>query len=216
MLSLLLIALSLCLDALGVGFAYGVRTIRIPLLSKIFMSILSAFFAFSAAGIGKFLYVILPAAAGQLIGIFLLAGLGIYTILTAIRDLHRPAPVKKIPERQGQYRFVIDFLGLTVTIVRHPSKGDLDHSKTIDLKESFCIALALSIDSLGAGIGYGMTEGSILLFPLLIGIFQFLLITAGILTGQYFNQRIKFHETFLAFIPGIVMIGLAILRLYGI
>ncbi|MBE5040812.1 sporulation membrane protein YtaF [Ructibacterium gallinarum] len=216
MLSLLLIALSLCLDALGVGFAYGLRAIHIPLPSKILMSILSAFFALIAASLGKFLYAVLPPVAGSMIGIILLAGLGLYTILTSIHELYHPTPAKKVEKKQSQYRFVIDFLGLTVTIVRHPSTGDLDHSKTIDLKESFCIALALSLDSLGAGIGYGMADGSILLFPLFICIFQFFLITIGTFCGRYLNQRIKFRETILAFIPGIVMIGLAIMRLYSI
>ncbi len=216
MLPLILIALSLSIDALGVGFAYGLREIRIPAASKLLMSLLSVVCAFAAVGAGKLLYTILPPRLGSWISILILIGLGIYMLLSAFREMRAPDQPSPAQEKPRQYRFAVDFLGLTVTIIRHPVKGDLDHSKTIDLREAAYIGLALSLDSLGAGIGYSMTPSSTMLFPLFVGLFQLGLVTAGGLFGRRLKTQKWLNETVLSFVPGIIMLGLAFGRIAGI
>lgn len=212
MVSVLLIALSLSIDALGVGFAYGLRGIRVPLSSKALMTLLSMLCALAAACFGKCLYAFLPPAAGEWVSVAILTCMGGYMLWSAWREMR---PRRGGSRQRRQYALILASFKLTVTIIRRPAAGDMDHSKQIDLKEAIYLGLALSLDSLGAGIGYSMTSSSALLFPLLIGLFQFLFVSVGTLAGRKLHRGPWRNENLLSFLPGVIMLGLALARILG-
>lgn len=216
MLPLMLAAISLSLDALGVGMAYGLRSIYIPLRSKLLMSFLSTLCSFIAVCTGKLLYAILPDWLGKYISPIILTILGLYMLISAVRESSFGKSVSSHKTPVRKYQFSVKVFGLSVTIILHPLEMDWDHSKTIDSREAACLALALSLDSLAAGIGYCMEPSSSVIFPIFIGGFQLIFITLGIFCGHRFKQKKWLNKTFLSFIPGIIMLGLAFGRLAGI
>ena len=92
-------------------------------------------------------------------------------------------------------------------------------------------ALSLSLDAIGVGLAYGLKKIKILptswLFRSLISLltaflavalgkffYQFLFLRLGIKIGTCFTA-FRIHESFFSFLPGTIMIFLAILRLFG-
>lgn len=214
MISLFFLAFALSFDALGAGFTYGLKNIQIPFLSRLLLCLMSVLCALLATNLGYFLSDILPLWAGSTLSTVILLGLGVYMLLSAIGEYRTPEPVKKKLTSVKQYHWVIEALGLTVTIVRHPIRGDFNHSNTIDAKEAVVLGLALSLDAFGAGIGYGLTSG-VWGLPLLAGAFQFVLLTLGQGLGYCLRRKIKTLDTLVSFLPGMILIFLGLLRLTG-
>ena len=48
---------------------------------------------------------------------------------------------------QKVYSFFIEFLGITIKIIKNPISSDLNNSNVIEPKEALFLSLALSLDS---------------------------------------------------------------------
>lgn len=215
----LLFAISVSVDALGVGTTYGMKKIKIAFLPKCLMSVLSFLYSGAAVWMGGQLAHYLPERVGSLASGIMLGGIGIYTLLDAIRSSRRniseETPNKPQPQAQKNRRILHRFikpLGISITIIKHPTAADFDRSRSIDWKESLYIGLALSFDAIGAGIGYSLGGESGYWLPVLIGGFQFLFLSLGCALGRKICKLPYLNSKILAFLPGIIMLGLAIMR----
>ena len=66
---------------------------------------------------------------------------------------------------------ILVFMGFW--IIFHPtSSSDFDGSNSIDLKEAFSLGIALSIDSIGIGIGISSMGNNSFVFPILVAFFN--------------------------------------------
>ena len=63
---------------------------------------------------------------------------------------------RKGSKRNKVYRFEIRAFGFVVQILKTPTLADFDRSGRITGMEAFVLGVALSLDSLGAGIGIGV------------------------------------------------------------
>lgn len=215
----LLFAISVSIDALGVGTTYGLKKIKIAFLPKFLMSALSFLYSGAAVWLGGCLSQYLPQRIGSLTSGIMLGGIGLYSLLDAIRsscrDITEETLVLPQPQTQKNRRILHRFikpLGISITIVKHPTAADFDHSRSIDWKESLYIGLALSFDAIGAGIGYSLGGESGYLLPVLIGGFQFLFLSLGCFLGRKAHHLPFLKPKILAFLPGIIILGLAITR----
>ena len=209
----ILFAVSLSIDSLGIGSAYGMKNIKIPVMIRVALSMMSVIYTYLAILAGGLISNILPEYIGLIIGSLLLASIGAYMIISAFkREDEEPddKPASKKPKRIA--RFFIDWLGISITIVRHPAYGDLDGSKSIDLKEAVYLGLALSFDAIGAGVGFGMTNALTYIMPVMAGIFQFLFLSCGIYFGTRLRKVRFLNEKTLAVMAGILIIAIAGLR----
>lgn len=211
MFGLLLLAFSLSIDALGAGFTYGLKRIRIPLLSRMLFCLVSVCCSFLAAKIGNLLASILPFWAGNLISILILCFLGVRMLTASLKEWRHPKAIPSPPSTQGHW--VWNALGFTITIVRHPLKGDWNSSSVIDPLEAVFLGFALSLDAFGAGIGYGLYGGALAL-ALPVGFFQFLMLSLGQLSGIRLRQKTERFDALLSFLPGILLLLLAWMRLF--
>lgn len=205
-----LFAFSLSLDALGAGLAYGIKKVSLSISSKLIISLISVFFSYSAVIAAHFLCSVLPKETGNIISIIVLFLLGFYMLISAAADT-----IKRKTNKVKEYRFILDFVGMTITIVKHPLLGDMDNSKSIDLKEAIYIGIALSLDTIGAGIGYNVSTPSYL-YPVAVGLFQFLLISFGEALGRKIKDSSILSETLISFIPGLIMLFLAVWHIIDI
>lgn len=210
MIGLFLLAFSLSIDALGAGFTYGLKRIRIPLLSRLLFCLVSVCCSFLAATMGNLLATILPFWVGNLISILILCFLGMRMLAASFKEWKHP---KAIPPPPTQGHWVWNALGFTITIIRHPLKGDWNQSSVIDPLEAVFLGFALSLDAFGAGIGYGLYGGALAL-ALPVGFFQFLFLTLGQLSGIRLKQKAERLDALLSFLPGVLLLLLALMRLF--
>ena len=112
------------------------------------------------------------------------------------------------------HKIFLKSLGITIQIIRNPISSDLNNSKIIEKNEALYLAFALSLDSICVGItssSFGMYS---LLFPILVPLFQFIFLNAGIILGK----KIVLYNTSLKkwnIISGVLLIVIGILRGIG-
>lgn len=210
----LLLAVSVSIDALGVGFSFGMRGIKIGWVSKLVIGAFSVLYALLAVTLGGLLVRVLPPFVARLAGAGILCLMGVYVIIS--RGL-RPPRQERVEEQIQQLRrtvfeWGIQSLGLTICITREPRTGDIDHSGAIDVKEALLLGFALSVDTLGAGVGIALTGRTSLLFPVLVGLMQSLMLYAGGFCGSKLHNRIS--DKWIALLSGLMLIAVGILKFF--
>lgn len=211
MLTIILIAISLSIDALGIGITYGMRKISVPFIPKLIISLMSAIITFLSLTVGNQLKRILPEPFTKIIGILILLSMGIYLILQSKKtnfDNKLNIPQKKT----SVYQIIIKSLNLTIKIIHEPQIADINNSKTIEFYEAFCIGFALSIDSIGSGIGLSILGFNNLFLPLATAICQYIFFTIGIFSGNKISKITPDNNKFV-FISGIILILIALIRI---
>ncbi|WP_227938143.1 manganese efflux pump [Alkalihalobacillus deserti] len=78
---LLLLSMLVSIDAFAIGFLFGVKRIRIPLIIIVLIAMFSSFVIFFSMGIGRLLGELIPSSIIQTVAGFLLIGLGIYNLI---------------------------------------------------------------------------------------------------------------------------------------
>ena len=207
--SIIVLAISLSLDALGVGLVYGLKKIKIPLPSKLIICLFSIIYSGLALIIGKSLSHILPPVLAKMLGITILGLMGIWIIIQALlKDASRGSADDTL------WQVVIKSLGITIQVTRNPMEFDVDESGAIDTPESLLLGLALSVDAIGVGIGSVLTGFYSPLIPFAIGFFQMIFLYIGTCLGEKVTLLDHINKKILSLLPGILLICLAIIRIY--
>ncbi len=214
-LSVIILAVSLSLDAFGAGIAYGLRKIRIPLVSKLVICLFSVFYSGAALAIGSSLSSVLPPYVSKLVGVLILLSMGIWVIFQALLRNEDGGGLEecKINTDETLFQIAIKSLGITIKVIKNPMEGDIDRSGTIDVAESFLLGLALSIDAIGVGIGSALTGFNSVIMPFAVGFFQLFFLYAGTSLGVKFAVSDRINKKLLSLLPGILLIFLAIVRI---
>jgi putative sporulation protein YtaF len=207
--SLIVLAISLSLDALGVGLVYGLKKVEIPFPSKLVICFFSIIYAGLAIIVGKAFSYVLPPIFAKALGITILSFMGIWIIVQAL--------LKDAAEKSTEptlWQVAIKSLGITIQVIRNPMEFDIDKSGAIDTPESLLLGLALSVDAIGVGIGSALTGFYSPAIPFAVGIFQLIFLYIGTFLGQKFTLLQQMNQKILSLVPGILLIFLAIIRLY--
>ncbi len=208
---ILLLALALSIDALGVGISYGLRRMRVHPVSLVILLSLSMLFSFLAVLAGRGLAALLPPLVSQLLGALVLVAIGVWVIVGAGKERKKP---ESTPKEGGTIcRFIIRSLGLTIEIIRNPVSCDFDRSERIEPLEAVYLGIALSVDALGAGIGTAVAGINSYLIPVAVGVMQLLLLMAGLLLGRKAATAGKIGDRVWNMMSGSLLIVLAVLRL---
>lgn len=215
-LPVIILATSLSLDSLVVGTVYGLRKVKIPLLSKLIICFFSILYSGAALLAGKSLSTILPPFVSKLIGVSILVLMGIWIILnTLLKSEGRDETESDfINEDKTLIKIAIKSLGITIQVIKNPVKGDIDKSGSIDTAESLLLGLALSVDAIGAGVGSALAGFTSVFIPFAVGLFQFLFLYAGSFVGEKFTLVGRIDKKVLSLLPGLLLIFLAVLRIY--
>ena len=213
LLTCLLLALSVSIDSFGIGITYGLRNTKISILPKILLFIISVFFTTFSIFLGNLLIDILPKNYVKLIGSILLFFIGLWIIYQAIKKDNKNTILSTNKEPKI-YSFIIKFLGITIKIIRDPKSSDLDNSKTIDWKEAIFLGIALSIDSIGVGIGGSIIGVNSFLFPILVASFQLIFLSLGKNISVKIFKLYKLPENIWSIISGILLIIIAIFKYF--
>ncbi len=217
LLSVIAFAVALSLDGFGVGVSYGIRRIRIPLLSLVVISLTSSLAISVSMMSGHLVAGHVSAVAAEIIGAAILIGVGIW-VLTQTWHSHRmdkgvEALAEVVPEPESDRQVLkirLKPFGLVIQILKEPVKADLDKSGTISAHEAMLLGLALAMDALGAGFGAAMTGFSPFVTVPVVGLTKFLLVGFGCMIGRRYAANWLGDRA--ATIPGWVLIGLGLLR----
>jgi putative sporulation protein YtaF len=215
--SVVLLAVSLSLDAFGVGLSYGVRKIKIPIFSKIIICFFSIFYAGISLICGKYLASFLPQNISKVIGITILLVMGTLIIIQSLikKDNQQYSLYSYINEEKTLAKIAIKSLGITVKVIKNPVEGDIDKSGKIEFTESVLLGLALSVDAIGVTLGVSLAGFYSVFIPFAAGIFQFAFLFAGTYLGEKFALIEKVNKKAMAILPGLLLLALALINCFN-
>lgn len=213
-LSFLPLALALSMDSFGVGITYGMRRIRLPILPTMVIAGCSAIAFFLSMKVGGWLTSGVSLHVTTLLGAAILILLGSWAILQNFWKKTQPKEQEMLNPSKPKYvyRFELKHLGLIIEILRSPTLADIDRSGSISALEAFFLGLALSLDSLGAGLAAVMIGLSPVYCSLIIGLMSALFIRMG----MWFGFRYADHKwsTAFTYLPGVLLISIGLFRLF--
>lgn len=199
-----LLVMALCLDSLTASFSFGIGRIKVPFLSALVISLIGSVFLFVSIFCGTWISGYIPSQFSACLSFGVLLLLGIIRLWDiVIKKYIKKKNLEKGDCQSGFCRFVL-------TVYAESEKADANRSQTLSVSEAITLAIALSVDSLAAGIGVGVVNGlgfELALFSLACG---FIAVELGCFIGR---RVAKVTTLDLSWISGIVLIGLAILRL---
>ncbi|RAL26822.1 sporulation membrane protein YtaF [Thermoflavimicrobium daqui] len=210
-LSLIWIAVAVSVDSFGVGITYGLRKIRIPVISCLIIGICSGFIMFLAMKLGEWLSVWFFPELAKMIGAVILIAMGTWTLCHRCfpEAEKNQAPLNQAPIRVWTFR--LQTLGLMIQILKTPVVADMDDSGVISAKEACLLGTALSLDAFGAGIGAALMGISPIVISLAIAAMSILFLRWGMWLA-FRCCREQWHRL-LSFVPGIILIFIGLLRL---
>lgn len=171
---LIILALTITssIDNLGVGLSYGIRHIRISLLSNVFIA--GICFLFSMCGIyfGIWISNVLPGILPLVLGSIILIIIGLRIMLLAV-PRKKQTPKKTDQTNNKSFK----------SIMKDPTSADLDDSKSIGFLESILLGIALSANALTNGVGAGLLGFSPILISILAAAGSFITVWAGVFFG---------------------------------
>ncbi|MGN1297898.1 MAG: manganese efflux pump [Clostridia bacterium] len=190
----IILAISSSIDSLGIGITYGIKNTKISYMAKVVLFVISFSLSLLSVWFGDILKNIFSDFATKLIGNLILIAMGIFVCFQAIRKdkknvTQKVSPSEPIYENNEKiYSFFIDFLGVTIKIIKNPTSSDLDSSNSIDEKEAFFLGFALSLDCFCIGALDSIIGVSSFLFPLFISIFQLIFLSFGNILGKNLHR----------------------------
>lgn len=237
--SLVMLACAVSLDGFGVGVTYGLRKIRIPVLSILIIACCSGLVIGISMIAGQWLSGYLSPKAGQFIGAFILIGIGLFAIIQFVRrtseeteqkQANGQQQVKDGPGADGDVQdsspaideqqtlsptmvMIVELkrLGIVIHILRKPQAADIDRSGTISASEALLLGCALSLDAFGAGLGAALLGFSPLWTSLLIAAASGSFLMIGLRVGFRFATSERMRA--LSLLPGLILVLMGILKL---
>ncbi|WP_240374638.1 sporulation membrane protein YtaF [Bacillus piscicola] len=198
-----LLAFAVSVDSFGVGFAYGLRRLKLPVTSLLFISMCSiaSVLLGSLAAIAFSGYV--PEKFTDSIGGVILILIGIWTLIHVIKE-NNMTTVESSLDKEGMFSQVWG-------ILKTPENADMDKSGIITTKEALFLGMALSFDAFGAGIGASLLELPIFTLAAAIAVMCAVFLTAGMKCGRKLSEYALVQK--LSYVPGVLLILLGIWNL---
>ncbi|BCN32003.1 manganese efflux pump [Anaeromicropila herbilytica] len=179
--SIIIISISLSIDALGIGVSYKIKGVRIQREAKAIIGIVSMLMMLVAVMIGRHMSYYMPEDVCKIVGISILVLMGASIIRNSINH-----------EEENTY--------------------DRDHSMEITGIEAILLALALSLDSVSAGIAVAAIGLGNLIIPVCVGLTQMFFLALGEWLVGRFHQLQNLNSKVCGLFSGSLLILIAIIR----
>ncbi|EFM08823.1 sporulation protein YtaF [Paenibacillus curdlanolyticus YK9] len=224
--SLLLLSCAVSLDGFGVGVTYGLRRIRIPIISILIIAACSGIIIWLSMAVGGWMTAYLSPIVARMIGASILIVIGIWALLQLRRQKSRPQEaVDELEQQQNEHavlelepsentliRFELKRLGIVIQILRKPQVADVDRSGSISSSEAVLLGVALSFDAFGAGLGAALIGLSPGVTSVAISLSSAIFLLAGLRVGlKYAGLR---GMQALSAVPGMMLIIIGIIKMF--
>ncbi|HNX93400.1 MAG TPA: sporulation membrane protein YtaF [Syntrophomonas sp.] len=206
-LAIILFSLAVSGDGLMVGVAYGIRNIKIPVISLLVIALSSALAVSVSMVLGKALSLFISPHQATTVGSVMILMIGMYFMLQAGRQKIMNLQQS---EQDPLLTLNVNSLGIIIQILKKPVTADFDSSGEISLREAFFLGLALAMDALGAGVGLALAGMNIFFTAISVGMVKFILVNTGIRVGQRIqNER---WQSLAPFLTGLIFITVAMIE----
>lgn len=203
--SIIMLGLAVSLDGFGVGFAYGLRRLRIPLYSLFIICLSSALSVFISMEAGSLITRIIQVQVGSILGGTMLVGVGFLIIRQALgTGASNDAATCEEDHTRG--------FSLLSSTLREPSLADFDSSGVITGKEAVFLGVALAMDAFGAGFGAAMMGFDPMLTSAVVGITKLFLLSSGIFLGRRCGGTFSGEKA--PVLAGVVLMAIGLVHLF--
>lgn len=200
--SLVLVAIAVAIDGFWGGFSFGLRKIRISLISLLIISSWSIICTMPTMLLGYNLQRYISIETGKYIGGVLLLLLGLFTLKEGFKQ-------RKEMKNESRVLKKIGFKDL-FKILNNPILADIDHENDIKPFEGTLLGIAVAMDASIAAFTLSFFGFNPYTTPFLFGLTHFILIGLGNVIAR--NNIINCLGEKFALLPGIILITLALMR----
>ena len=205
----ILLAVAVSIDGLVAGVAYGLKNIRMPLVSLaivgIVTAILTGFAMFCAYILGQFIDTDLAIITGAL----LLILLGLWSLCQ--QYLTRNVPSYEMDGEVTARKLTFSIGRLVISIVAKPETADFDHLGYINTLEACFLGLALGLDAMVGTFAAALMGVLPQYTPAAVGVIHMICIAVGCYASTKFvPDTLKKRFPYL---PGILLIFLGLIRM---
>lgn len=194
------------MDAFVSSFAYGTNKIKIPFKSVAVIAIVCSSFLTASIFLASLLNSFISAEITRILSFSILFLLGLTKFFDSTIKLY----IKRHNQLNKELNFSVFNLQFMLNVYANPEEADINASKTLSPKEAVYLAIALSIDGLAVGFGAGLIAVNHLLVIVLAFLTDTIALTLGCQLG---NKVVEKTVLNLSWLSGIVLIGLAFLKL---
>lgn len=202
----ILLVTALCLDAFTASLACGVGKTKMPPPAIVVISLVCTSALVLSAGIGTAARQFISPTLSSAVSFALLLVIG---LVKSFESFLKRSIAKK-GGTENQFKMKMFDLHFVLTVFADSEKADIDHSKTLSVKEAVYLALALSLDGFAAGFGWGLAPVNYPELILLSLASNLVAITLGYLLGKWLRTLTKIDFSWLG---GIILILLAFTKL---
>ena len=207
MLQILLVT-ALCLDAFTASLAFGISKTQLKWPAVAVISFISTSVLAVSTGLSTLVrgFISPELSSGVSFALLLIIG------LVKSFEFLLKRWISKNDDRQNQLKMKLFDLNVVLTVYADTDKADLDHSKTISMKEAVYLALALSLDGFAAGFGWGLMPINYLSLAALSLVSNILALSLGYVLGKWLIHNTKLD---LSWLGGLLLIALAFTKLFN-
>lgn len=207
----LLMAVALSLDGFGVGLAYGLRRIIIPLRSFVVIALCTVFAMGISMLFGSWVSLWLELIPARLLGAIIIIVLGVFQLAKALWNRGREIFPQAVPavaivgasvQQKQVFKIQLRFFGLVIQVLKTPDLADIDGSGGISVRESLILGSALAMDAFASGIGAAMAGMTLSVIGIVALTQMFMLRFGQLMAGKIPQGWTDKAE----FLPGIVLI----------
>lgn len=189
--SFILLSIALSTDTFAAGLSYSAQKVRVPLSSMCILSLISGFMFSLALIAGEKIATFIPSAVTTFFSFFILLTLSFYKLYDALPEkYHRPKDL---------------------TTAAFSEKVNQKEPSVLSPAESAALSLALSIDSITAGVSSGAPDLLPAVIFLISVIIHFFSMAFGLYAGKKLLHKISGNFSFL---PAALFLILALSRLF--
>lgn len=189
--SFLLLSIALSTDTFAAGLSYSAEKVRVPLSSMCILSLISGFMFTLALIAGKKIASFIPPKATAVLSFFILLALAFYKLYDALPD---------------RFRYSKD-----LTTISFSEKVNQKNPSVLSPMEAAALSVALSIDSITAGISSGTPALPPAVIFLLTTAIHFISIVLGLFTGKLLLHK---GSCSFSFLPAALFFLLAFSKLF--
>lgn len=182
--NIIIISVSLSIDALGIGVSYKLKGVKISTEAKFIIGIISSLMMWGAVNLGKSMSGLFSDNMCKIIGISILVLMGASIIRNSIYS-------------------------------KDEATYDMDKSSDIKGIEAVLLGIALSIDSVSAGIAIAAIGFGNILIPVIVGFMQMFFLYLGDFLISRFHKLQNLNSKVCGFFSGLLLILIALIRLFN-
>ncbi len=220
-LSSVIISVSSNIDGFAVAVAYGIKKVRISLPANLLIAIISSLGTFLSMSLGEVISRFLPQSVANALGSGVLITIGLWGIWETIREERKDRRSKTyysqsshVLRDESQHQRPFDHGDFSYTsYIENPEKADIDKSGVIDARESIVLALSLTINNVGGGIGAGISGLSVSFVTALTFILSLLAVVVGYYLGKNFSTKLP--KTLAGLLSAILIILIGIYEYFN-